>query len=63
MALVVRLLPVMRFPLFKPVRGRLAALLDDAGLVLDPHDVPAMDPVETGEPAAEARASSSTDES
>ena len=65
MALVVRLLPVMRFPLFKPVRGRLAALLDDAGLVLDPNDVPAMDeigPVEPGESTAEP-ASSSTDES
>ena len=66
MALVVRLLPVMRFPLFKPVRGRLAALLDDAGLVLDPNDVPAMDlidSVETGDPGAEPHTSSSTDES
>ena len=66
MALVVRLLPVMRFPLFKPVRGRLAALLDDAGLVLDPRDVPAMDPmdsVDNAEAATEPDASSSTDES
>jgi AcrR family transcriptional regulator len=42
MALVVRLLPVMRFPLFKPIRSRLTALLDEAGLVLNPQDVPAM---------------------
>jgi AcrR family transcriptional regulator len=42
MSLVVRMLPVMRFPIFKPVRSRLIALLDEAGLVLDPHDVPAM---------------------
>lgn len=40
MDVVVRILPVMRFPLFKPIRSRLAALLDDAGLVLDPKDVP-----------------------
>ncbi len=42
MTLVVRMLPVMRFPLFKPIRARLVALLDGAGLILDPRDVPAM---------------------
>jgi AcrR family transcriptional regulator len=40
MDVVVRLLPVMRFPLFKPIRSRIAALMDDTGIVLDPHDVP-----------------------
>jgi AcrR family transcriptional regulator len=47
MGLVVRMLPVMRFPLFKPVRARLVALLDEAGLVLDPRDVPAMSLVDS----------------
>ena len=66
MALVVRMLPVMRFPLFKPVRARLAALLDDAGLVLDPRDVPAMeliDSLEDEPPPADPLGPSSTDES
>jgi AcrR family transcriptional regulator len=34
MELVVRLFTVMRLPFFKPIRGRLTSLLDDAGLVL-----------------------------
>ena len=44
MDFVVRMLPVMRFPLFKPIRSRLASLLDEAGLVLDPQDVPPLPP-------------------
>ena len=66
MTLVVRLLPVMRFPLFKPIRARLAALLDDAGLILDPRDVPAMallDSVGIEQPQVDAERASSTDES
>jgi AcrR family transcriptional regulator len=66
MGLVVRMLPVMRFPLFKPVRARLVALLDEAGLVLDPRDVPAMalvDSVSSGPPTATSQPIPSTDES
>jgi AcrR family transcriptional regulator len=52
MEFVVRMMPVMRFPLFKPVRSRLASLLDEAGLVLDPQDVPPLpssDPTSAGD--------------
>jgi hypothetical protein len=66
MALVVRMLPVMRFPLFKPVRSRLVSLLDEAGLVLDPRDVPAMtliDSVLNDLPAPGAAPNLPTDES
>lgn len=38
--IAVRLLGTLRFPLFKPIRTRLAALLDDAGLVLIPETIP-----------------------
>lgn len=65
MGLVVRMLPVMRFPLFKPVRARLVALLDEAGLVLDPRDVPAMalvDSVLNGLPAPASQPIPTTDE-
>ena len=44
MDFVVRMVPVLRFPLLKPVRSRLASLLDEAGLVLDPNDVPPLPP-------------------
>jgi AcrR family transcriptional regulator len=35
--IAVRLIGTLRFPLFKPIRTRLTALLEDAGLVLDPE--------------------------
>lgn len=66
MGLVVRLLPVMRFPLFKPIRSRLVGLLDDAGLILDPRDVPAMERIDslpTDWPEASGESVISTEES
>jgi hypothetical protein len=66
MGLVVRILPVMRFPLFKPVRARLVALLGEAGLVLDPRDVPAMalvDSVLNGLPAPKSQPTPPTEAS
>ena len=38
MDIAVRLIGTMRFPLFRPIRTRLALLLDDAGLVLDARE-------------------------
>jgi AcrR family transcriptional regulator len=38
MELVVRLLTVIRLPFFKPIRGRLTSLLEDAGLVFETED-------------------------
>lgn len=37
--IAVRLVGTLRFPLFKPIRSRLTALLDDAGLVLAPEAI------------------------
>ena len=40
MDIAARLIATLRFPLFKPIRARLTALLEDAGLVLVPEVLP-----------------------